>query len=200
MLFRSTEPENLADILIASLAKEKEVIGSKQHFYLTKTNGKNIQYLLARITDYVEVNSGIPSHFEDYIVGEGNKKFEVEHIWANHYGQHTQEFDHTSDFETYRNRFGDLLLLQKIFNASYNDLPYKEKREHYPTQNLLALSLHPLAYERNPGFLQWIAKTKLPFHPIDDFTKNDIDSRGELYYQIGRMIWNPEIIKEELSP
>ena len=196
---RGAEPTHLAEILMASLAKEKEVVGSKPNFYLTKTNGRNIQYLLARITDFVEVQSGIPSHFVDYIAGEGNKKFEVEHIWANHFGQHTQEFDHTSDFETYRNRFGDLLLLQKIFNASYNDLPYKEKREFYPTQNLLALSLHPLAYERNPGFLQWIAKTKLPFHPIDDFTKSDIDSRGELYYQIGGMIWNPEIIREELS-
>jgi hypothetical protein len=195
---RGAEPEKLADILITNLAKEKEVIGSKPNFCLTKTNGKNIHYLLSRITDFVEVQSGFPSHFIDYIAGEGTKKFEIEHIWANHYDQHTQEFAHISDFDTYRNRFGDLLLLQKIRNASFNDLPYKEKREHYQTQNLLALSLHPRAYERNPGFMQWIAKTKLPFHPIDDFTKNDIDSRGELYYEIGRMIWNPEIIREEL--
>ena len=196
---RGAEPKNLADILISSLAKEKEVIGSRENFYLTKTNRKHIQYLLARITDYVELQSGNPSsHFVDYIAGEGTKKFEVEHIWANHYDQHAHEFDHISDFEAYRNRFGDLLLLQKIFNASYNDLPYAKKREFYPTQNLLAWSLHPIAYERNPGFLQWIAKTRLPFHPIDDFTKKDLDSRGELYYEIGRMIWSPDIIREEI--
>ncbi len=35
------------------------------------------------------------------------------------------------------------------FNASYGDLPYKEKREHYLTQNLLAQSLHERAYEHN---------------------------------------------------
>ncbi|MFA5331434.1 MAG: DUF262 domain-containing protein [Methanoregula sp.] len=196
---RGVNPDQLAEILTSSLAKETEVVGSKQNFSLTKTNRKNIQYLLARITDFIEIQSGSPSsRFIDYISGEGTKKFEVEHIWANHYDQHSQEFDQIGDFESYRNRFGDLLLLQKSFNASYNDLPYKEKREYYPTQNLLVRSLHPIAYERNPGFLQWIGKTGLPFHPIDDFTKSDIDSRGILYYKIGQMIWDPAIIKQEL--
>jgi hypothetical protein len=196
---RGMDPANLADKLIGNLVKEKDDIGSQKNFSLTKMNRKNIQYLLARITDYVEIQSGSPSsHFVDYISGEGSKKFEVEHIWANHFDQHSHEFDHISDFESYRNRFGGLLLLQKSFNASYNDLPYKEKREFYPTQNLLAKSLHPIAYERNPGFLQWIEKTQLPFHSIDDFTRKELDSRGELYYQIGRMIWNPKIIREEL--
>lgn len=196
---RGVTPDQLAEILTSSLAKETEVIGSKQSFCLTKTNRKNIQYLLARITDFIDMQSGNPSsRFMDYISGDGTKKFEVEHIWANHYDQHSKEFDQIGDFESYRNRFGDLLLLQKSFNASYNDLPYKEKREFYPTQNLLARSLHPVAYEHNPGFLQWIGKTGLPFHPIDDFTKSDIDSRGELYYLIGQMIWDPAIIKQEL--
>ena len=120
-------------------------------------------------------------------------------MWAKHPERHTNDFEQASDFENYRNRFGGLLLLQKMFNASYNDLPYKVKREYYPTQNLLALSLHPIAYERNPGFLQWIEQNKLPFHPIDDFTKADLDARGDLYFRIGSMIWNPEIIKEELK-
>jgi hypothetical protein len=48
-----------------------------------------------------------------------------------------------SDFQEHRNRIGGLLLLPKSFNASYGDLPYAEKREHYFGQNLLAKSLHP---------------------------------------------------------
>jgi len=104
---RGAEPKILEDKLISNLSKEKEEIGSQKNFALTKMNRKNIQYLLARITDYVELQSGSPSsHFVDYTSGEGTKKFEVEHVWANHYDQHSHEFDQISDFEGYRNRFG----------------------------------------------------------------------------------------------
>ena len=195
---RGKSPADLAEILVANLAKENEVIGTCKDFYMHKSNRRQIHYILARITDYVERMSGLPSHYIEYTTGEGNKKFEVEHIWANHYEEHKEEFDHAADFDSYRNRFGGLLLLQKPFNASYGDLPYKKKWEHYPTQNLLAASLNPVSYDRNPGFLPWIKKNNLPFQPIQEFTKKDIDARGKLYFHIANKIWDPAIITEEL--
>ena len=61
-------------------------------------------------------------------------------------------FEHSSDFASYRNRIGGLLLLPSSHNASYSDMPYKEKVKHYVKQNLLASSLHPEAYMNDPGF------------------------------------------------
>jgi len=74
----------------------------------------------------------------------------------------------------------DLLLLPKSFNASYGDLPYGEKREHYFGRNLLAGSLHKRAYEHNPGFAHFITKSGLPFRPHAEFRRADLDARQEL--------------------
>jgi len=105
------------------------------------------------MTDFVEVNSGMASRFEEY-VGGGKVTYEVEHIWADHYDRHTDEFQHPADFAEHRNRIGDLLLLPKSFNASYGGKPYSDKLDHYFSQNLLAKSLHPNCYQHNPGFLK----------------------------------------------
>jgi hypothetical protein len=45
-------------------------------------------------------------------------RYEVEHVWADHLEQHTDEFQHPADFAEHRNRIGGLLLLPKSFNAS----------------------------------------------------------------------------------
>ena len=79
--------------------------------------------------------------------------YEVEHIWADHAERHSDDFQHAHDFAEHRNLIGDLLLLPKSFNASYNDATYETKLPHYYSQNILAWSLNPQCYEKNPGFI-----------------------------------------------
>jgi hypothetical protein len=52
------------------------------------------------------------------------------------------------------------LALILIAHASFGDLPYDKKLDHYYGQNLLAKSLNPKCYERNPGFISYIEGTK----------------------------------------
>src|SRR5690606_32016262 len=99
-------------------------------FRLHGMNGRQIHRLLARMTDYVETRSGQASRYAEY-AQRGRKGYEIEHVWADHPERHKDEFGHPSEFQEYRNRIGGLLLLPKSFNASYGDLPYAEKREHY---------------------------------------------------------------------
>jgi len=89
-------------------------------------NGKQIHRLLARMTDYVETQSGRASRYAEYIQRRGKNGYEVEHIWADHPERHQDEFGHPTDFAEYRNRIGGLLLLPKSFNASYGDMPYSQ--------------------------------------------------------------------------
>jgi len=116
---------------------------------------------------------------------------------ADHPERHEDEFRHPSDFHEYRNRFGDLLLLPKSFNASYGDMPYSEKRPHYNSQNLLARSLCDEAYDHNPGFLRFLKESGLPFQPHHEFKKADLDSRHTLYRQLAERIWDPSRLEEE---
>jgi hypothetical protein len=89
--------------------------------------------------------------------------------------------------------------LPKSFNASYGDLPYPEKREHYLQHNLLALSLHEQAYDHNPGFRRFIEESGLPFRPHANFKKGDLDARQNLYRLLAERIWNADRLEREAT-
>ena len=186
----------LVKLLGDRLAVEKETFVSNDRFRLHGTNKRQIGRLLARITDYVETRSGRPSHYHEYVQRRGKNRFEIEHVWADHTERHG-EFEHPADFAEYRNRIGGLLLLPKSFNASYGDMPYADKRKHYLKQNLLAQSLHEDAYERDPGFTEFVQKSGLPFKPHPEFRKADLDARQDLYRHLAEQIWNPERLAKE---
>jgi len=187
---RRKELPDLVATLRVRLDDEQETFASNPTFRLHQMNRYQIQQLLARMTDFVERESGLASHFADY-VAEGRNRFEVEHIWADHPERHEDEFAHPSEFSEYRNRIGGLLLLPKSFNASYGDLPYEQKLPHYFGQNLLAKSLHRDCYQHNPGFLRFKDVRGLPFQPHDQFKKADLDARQALYTALAEQLWDP---------
>jgi len=195
---RGKSASDLASILRQKLDAETESFSSNDRFRLHGMNGRQIHRLLARMIDYVETRSGMASRYAEY-AQRGRKNYEIEHIWADHPERHQDEFAHPADFQEYRNRIGGLLLLPKSFNASYGDLPYAKKREHYLEQNLLARSLHENAYDHNPGFKRFIDKTGLPFHAHPQFKKADLDARQRLYQQLAEFIWNPDRLAQEAA-
>ena len=194
---RGKAAPDLADLLRERLASETETFSTNDRFRLHGTNGRQIHRLLARLTDYVETSSGRSSHFEEYMRRGGRNRYEIEHIWADHFHRHSDEFGHPTDFAEFRNRIGCLLLLPKSFNASYGDLPYEQKRPHYLKQNLLAQSLHEAAYDRDPGFKQFVHSNALPFGAHLEFRKADIEARQRLYTKLAEQIWNPEKLAQE---
>jgi len=196
---RGKSTEELVSALRQKLDADPEDFASNERFQLHGMNGRQIHRLLARMTDYVETHSGMASRYVEYSQRSGKNGYEIEHIWSNHPEEHTDEFSHPTDFEEYRNRVGDLLLLPKSFNASYGDLPYAKKREHYDSQNLLARSLQENAYDHNPGFLRFIQESGLPFRALKEFKKVDLDSRQELYRKLAEQIWSPERLAREAA-
>lgn len=196
---RRLAPVPLAEKLHESLLKEDETFQSSNAARLRvhQQNRYALHRVLARLTDHVETQSGQPSRYAEF-VAEGSNRYEVEHIWADHPERHTDEFSHAADFSEYRNRIGGLLLLPKRFNGSYGDLTYAEKLPHYLTQNLLARSLHSQCYQRNPGFIQFLQQSGLPFRAHDEFKKSDIEERSVLYRQLAEQIWNPQDLLKEV--
>lgn len=195
---RGLAPNDLARTLVERLGKEEHTFASNDRFRLTGMNRKHIRRMLARMTDYVETRAGRSSRYAEY-VARGSKGYDVEHIWANHADRHRDEFDHPADFDAYRNRIGGLLLLPRSFNSSYGDKPYSVKREQYQKQNLLALSLHDLAYESDPGFRRFVKESGLDFRPHREFKKADLDARQTLYQQLAERVWNPENLLREVG-
>lgn len=146
--------------------------------HLNQQNNLKIKVLLALITEIVAKGSGTP----DYMLNK--KEIEVEHIWSNHFEQHTDEFDNESEFQNVRNSIGALLVLPKSFNASYGDATYDVKVKQYFSQNILAQTLNHQKYTNNPGFLGFMNSTGLPFKAYNEFRRAAINERTDLYRAI----------------
>lgn len=190
---RGKSAKAMLPVLTKRLKEEPQFSDSR--FHLHDRNRWIVKQFLARMTDFVEVASGAPSHYVQYVTSRGKKAYEIEHLWADHLDQHA-EFTHEADFAEYRNRIGGLLLLPKSFNASYGDLPYEKKLSHYFGQNLLAKSFHPRAYNHNPGFAKFVKQSGLPFDFHRHFKKKDLDSRQALYTQLAERVWSSERLVE----
>jgi hypothetical protein len=197
---RGLDPKPLALKLYERLGQEQETFASNDRLWMHQQNRFYLHRILARMTDYVQQQSQVPSPgYAAYVSGNGQQHFEVEHIWADKPERHTSEFPIATDFRDYRNRIGGLLLLPKSFNESYGALPYDQKLPHYVSQNLLAWSLNSQCYVHNPGFLRFVNDSGLPFRPYPEFKKADLDDRQELLRLLAMRIWNPENLLAEVA-
>ncbi|OJV36484.1 MAG: hypothetical protein BGO29_03900 [Bacteroidales bacterium 36-12] len=194
---RRTEIHELKAILKRKLEEMEEPWSGIQNFRLHGQNRVFVKFLLSRITSYIEQQSGFNSSFEKYYHNPGGKSFEVEHIWADKFSNHKDEFEQESDFQEYRNRIGALVLLPRGTNQSYGAKPFSEKLSHYIKENLLVQSLCPLTYKNNPNFLSMGARLNLPFQAHEEFKKADITERQKLYRLICESIWGTEIYNNE---
>lgn len=197
-LVKEIRGKNLVDlraVLKVRLDTMEEKWSGLSEFGMHGMNRRFVKFLLSRITGFLEQKTGIKTNFSTYYVDHpGAKPYEVEHIWADKFEEHKDEFDQLHEFENYRNRIGDLLLLPSGTNQSYGDMPYPEKVEHYVKENLLAKSLHPKAYENNPNFLRMAQDLGLKFKPHPAYAKADIDERQALLQVICEAIWGTEVI------
>lgn len=185
---RGLNVSELTELLGARVERMEENFEALDRFTLTYMNKPDVYYLLARMTAWLE-DDKTDRYFKG---GSAPEPYEVEHIWANKFERHTDEFVSENEFLQYRSRFGALLLLPKSFNASYGAMPYEEKVPHYAGQNALAQTLVHGVGSNNPKLRRKAENVKAPFEPSPEkFEKKDIHSRQSLYRAICEAIWDP---------
>ncbi|NCC04762.1 MAG: DUF262 domain-containing protein [Proteobacteria bacterium] len=180
---------SLRALLQTKLAEMPEKWAGVAEFRMHGMNKHFVKFLLSRITGFIEQQAGASTNFTTYFVSPGTKPFEVEHIWADKFEEHRDEFEQQHEFDNYRNRIGDLVLLPQGTNQSYGAMTYGEKMEHYLKENLLVKSLHPKAYEKNPNFVGMTNRLGLNFKAHKSFAKADINERQTLIQNICEAIW-----------
>ncbi|GAC1360285.1 MAG: DUF262 domain-containing protein [Ktedonobacteraceae bacterium] len=196
---RELDVQKLVNLLTYKVMALEESFDGIAQFYLNVWSKRYIHHLLARMTAHIEKQSGHVSSFVQYVDREQKDPYEVEHIWANRYERHRDEFATEKEFSEYRNHFGGLILIPRSFNRSYRDMPYSEKIGPYFGQNLLVKSLNAQCYQNNPSFLAYKNYSGLPFQAHDTFKKADLDARQELYRQLCEEIWSPARFDKELA-
>ena len=160
-------------------------------FGLHGQNKKFIKHLLSRISSYLDNLIGKDTTYVTYH-NPNSKQFEIEHIWANKFQEHRDEFDQESDFLNWRNSIGALILLPQGTNQSFNSSKYEDKIEHYLKENTYAQTLHPTYYLSNPNFLKSEIIRSLGFTAHPQFKMNDIKARRELVQRICENLWSVE--------
>ena len=190
---RGRDAASLSAFLRERLDEQSERFARQPRFRLHKQNYRQVRHILARLTHWVDTQCHLSSSFEDLISQGRTRPFEIEHIWPDRYDRFKDWFPHPTDFETERNRLGGLLLLQRGVNQSIGDADYEFKRDAYVSnsENLLARSLHPLAYQNLPSFRSLLDRTGLPFRAYDSFGRAEQVERQELYIRIAEWVWNP---------
>ena len=190
---RGKDLTELKQVLSKKLGEMQESFTGMDDFRLHGQNYRFVKFLLSRMTAWVEHQAGMSTSFSTYYQPEKGKPFEVEHIWADKFTRHRDEFAQEHEFNSYRNRIGDLVLLPRGTNQSYGELSYNDKHVHYIKENLLVKSLCPLAYVNNPNFTRLTNELALPFKAHQYFQKEDIDSRQQLYRAICERIWHQNL-------
>ncbi|WKV12191.1 DUF262 domain-containing protein [Marivirga harenae] len=192
---RKPIPE-LVDMLTAEVEAMEFKLSGIKHFRLNGWTKRYMLHVLARLTHFIERETGLETRFETYVDRQIKNSYDIEHIWADKYERHLDTFDTEEAFDEFRDRFGDLILLPRDKNRSYSDYTYKQKLPHYYGENLLARSLNPQCYQNNPQFKNFREKYELDFEPYEEYTTESIEKRQELYEQIAHRIWDVSRIKE----
>lgn len=192
---RNEDIKKIGMVFVRTLRRMDVTIEGITRFSLNQFSRRYMLHILARFTSYVNVLMGNPSHFEEYVDRErkGNT-YDIEHILPDKYDDYQESFSDYDDFESARDRIGNLILLTRDKNRSYQDMKYAEKVQKYTGDNVLAQSLNDVAYSHNPQFLT--VAEKYGFKAISDFGKQSIADRAEIYMRLAGDIWNPNDIKE----
>lgn len=164
-------------------------------FCRNQFTGRYILHVLARFTDYVDVLMGDGSNFPSYINRSIKNSYDKEHVIPNKYEDYRDKFGSLDEFNTYRQKIGNLILLKLDKNRSHQDMTYVDKKEYYYSDNVLARSFNENSYSNNPKFLNNVV-SKYPFKPYSEFGKQGVDERQRLYYLLAEDIYKVDHLRE----
>ena len=189
---RNNDIEDLKRNLSLEITKISETWDGIMNFRLHGMNRKFVKHLLSRVTSYLDQIIGCDTTYVSYHHPVG-RQYEIEHIWADKYVRYKDEFEQKDEFGIWRNKIGALLLLPQGTNQSFSDDRYEVKRQHYIKQNILAQSLHPDCYIKNPNFTNNDTIKSFGFKFHDEFKKADVVTRQKLFKKICEKIWSPNL-------
>lgn len=185
--------------LFSELSKRRntEVSESFQYAFFRNTginlNMRFKRYFFARIDQFFSenLNLGMKHNIEDLVSKTGSKTgFHIEHILS-HNDENKALFNNDEDlFEQERNRLGGILLLKGRDNISSNNEPYSEKLKSYANTLYWNETLRQDAYKSKLDMKDLKIKYDLELQPLNQFGKDELESRQKLLFAITKIIWS----------
>ena len=193
-LIRNNDTSKLCLNLTAEIGKLTDSWIGVWEFGLHGMNRNFVKHILSRISSYIDNLVGKGTTYADYHHPNGTP-FEIEHIWADKFREHRDEFKQENDFQSWRNLIGALILLPKGTNQSFSSDQYAVKIKHYLKENTYAQTLHSDYYSKNPNFLKSPDIKSLKFKAHPQFKKVDIEERQKLVQRVCEKLWSVDYFK-----
>jgi hypothetical protein len=161
-------------------------------------NTRFLRYFLTRIEVFIA--DGLGRQLQDspynYVSGSGRSNaYHVEHILARNDESRSLFIGGDGEvdeelFENQRNRFGGLLLLKGQDNMSSSNELYADKLRTYTgSAPYLAQTLVADFYKSNIAMRDFKEESGLNFEAAPQFTRDVLEHRSELIFQIAKAIW-----------
>ena len=199
---RGMSLDKLTDFLVNKLdSMEYQLSGITKSdkgngFSWNQYTGRYLLHLLARFTDYVDVQTGNESLFDTYVNRKVKNSYDREHVLPDKYEDYKASFSSKEEFNVFRNKLGNLILLKLDKNRSYQAMNYGEKRKYYLQNNIIAQSFHEDCYKKNPRFINFATANNYSFKAYPTFGKKEILERQQLYQDMANNIWKSGKLKE----
>jgi hypothetical protein len=146
------------------------------------------------VKSYVEIQSGQPDHFDDYVDRKPKNAYDIEYIVPDVYRRFQDEFRTESEFQDWRNHVAGLTLLPADVNRSLKAKSFAGKLPIYVGQNLYVASLGENPYQHHPQFAKFRSASGIPFKPYQQFTPVEQAERCEVVRSLVERIWSPDRI------
>ena len=194
------------NIIIEKIREEKNLINNpslldynsfSQIGYKQNIEKTALYYLLARVEDYIceEIKQEPQKDVFFMSTKHGKDGYQIEHIFSDN-EESRKTFDTEEDFWHERNGIGALLLLKGRTNESSQNEVYEKKLQTYSHGTVWAQTLCKDFYNSHPDFADLKSRIKLKsgneFKHYDSFTKQSMEERCRLLYDIVKIIWEVE--------
>lgn len=146
-----------------------------------------LKYVLAKLTQFIEQEAwGNPAYesLDLYV----NKKIEIEHILPQKPKPEVRAaFDKPDEYDIFKQKLGNLTLLEKVINSSNNNRPFDEKVQGYgQSKMLLTRSLHE---KPSVGSNTTVNRAVEMLPEFEGWDSEAIDIRQEALLDLARRIW-----------
>lgn len=188
---RNKTSVEIARILFKEIKQMNLNVSALRDLELNQFTGRYMLHILSRLTSYINIQMNNPSQFDNYVNRTSRNSYDIEHIFPDKFDDYKNLFNSEAEFYLSRAKIGNLIILTKDKNRSYQDMNVEKKLSLYFGDNVLAQSLSQQAYVNNPGFL----KLSFEFKFYKTFSKEAIQERSELYCEIAEDIWDLNKLK-----
>lgn len=192
-LRRAKTVDDLDNFLSTRIEPAKAAISGRFDDAFKRMNARELQvyrlrYILAKLNQYLEIRAYGETEGTKWLNNYVANEFQIEHIHPQNPCHDAAEEFGVMSIPAVINNLGNLVLVEKLINASLGNKPYSKKRLVYPQSKLLLV--HAISERPKVGTNTSLDRAVREIEPFERWNEQSITSRQAQLAAMARQIWN----------